>query len=364
MPVPKQDQALETMGNTDVFACPATDMTHSYYTALLRLPIAFYYNALTDIILTGEVVKQRSFPPSVLPIADAASLLRRSTHDSFRPPLGQPTYYLFGIGYGKEVGLPEGMHEVYDPSSKKSLILDHTAFKIFLEDPRPGKRAPIFVQPTVVTLGNTASNMPYSLCTDVAIVQEAAQRAHSKPVGCTLSARGQNGQPGVNGNVGSTGANGRNEMEGDTGFLRIGAKGTGKHGKDGEHGGRGGNGGRGASGSNGDDVIVTLSGSEDELKVAGSKEFKVRLGGVKSEQVLLVDCRGGDGGRGGQGGRGGAGGNGDNGGDGVLGASSYTPGGNGGNGGNGGDGGDGAGVMGGKVAMQVMVVMLEMVVAA
>ena len=93
------------------------------------------------------MVQQRSFPFSVSPAPseDPASMSRR-VDDSFSPPLGQPTYYLTSVGYGKEVGLPEGMHEVYDPCSQKSLILDHNTSKIVICDPHTHSDQKVVVQ--------------------------------------------------------------------------------------------------------------------------------------------------------------------------------------------------------------------------
>ena len=87
---------------TNDFFRPAIDKTQSYIHAILRLPIAFYYNALTGIILTGNLVKQRCFPGSVLSHSNLPDvrMLRRPTHDSFRPPNGPSVKYLTSIGYG------------------------------------------------------------------------------------------------------------------------------------------------------------------------------------------------------------------------------------------------------------------------
>lgn len=333
------------LSNTEtVFAFPADSATESYIGAILHLPIAFYFNALTGIILLGDLVKQRQLPGTILPNFNVpfAKMSKRSSHDRFRPPYGQAIEYFTSIGYGDEVGLPAGMQEVYDPYSRKSLILDHRMSKLVLEDFRPVPKGKPLIKPTVISLGNHAKiNLPPGVCTQASIVKAASQRARSKPIGCTLIARGQNGVDGISGKEGSNGGDGANGASGNTGFLGAGAKRNGQHGHDGQRGGEGGNGGRGGNGTNGCDVLVILSGSADELQVKGSKEFKVCLGDDKS---LVVDCRGGNGGKGGCGGKGGSGGSGGNGGKGAKGNSPLVgarDGGDGGNGGHGGDGGNG-----------------------
>ena len=310
----------------DFFAYPATSEIKTYSAAVLRLPTAFYYNALTGIILTGNFVKQRSFPDS-MSLPHDVTLLRRSSHDYFRPPYGPPVSYLKSVGYGKEVGLPDGVQEVYDPYTQKNLILDHNTLKIIRDNrvPLPQKD---FATPTCISVGSiTDENMPAHLCFQAAIVKEAFDSAQSKARVCTLSFHGQNGHPGVDGTVGMDGVHG---MDG-TDFFGV-------HGMNGEDGNYGNNGGQGTNGQNGGSALLILSGSADELVVQGRDVFRFPLGGTKSEQVLLVDCHGGHGGRGGYGGRGGDGGNG---GHGAPGKNVNFYGQEGGEGGDGGDGGDG-----------------------
>ena len=335
--------------SSEVLTYPAVNGTQSYADAILRVPPAFYYNALTGIILIGDLVKQRKFPGSVLsPTSSSnAKMLRRPMHDTFRPPCGPPVKFLTSVGYSKEVGLPDGMQEVYDPCTQRSFILDHNASKIIMDDFRPKQRKQVAIKPSLISLGNgIEKNIPFNVCTQAAVIKQASTRAQSKPVGCTFLARGKDGCPGISGEAGICGADGANGRKGDTGFLGIGAKRNGQPGIDGRVGGRGSNGGRGGNGQRGGDVILTLSGSADTLQVTGSKEFKAHLGGTKSDHILLVDCHGGNGGRGGSGGVGGKGGIGGEGGDGVRGNNSVTPGHDGGDGGNGGHGGDGG--QGGK----------------
>ena len=57
-------------------------------------------------------------------------------------------------------------------------------------------------------------------------------------------------------------------------------------------------------------VTLFLEGNSCRLKVSGSYTFGANLGGDDNEEVLHVNCRGGDGGKGGNGGNGGTGGDG------------------------------------------------------
>ena len=312
----------------DYFTCPAASPTKTYSAAILRLPTAFYYNALTGVILTGNFVKQKKFPGSVS-LSQDIKLLRRSRNDYFRPPYGPPVHYLTSVGYGKEVGLPDGVQEVYDPYTQKNFILDHNTSKIVRDNRVPTKQKHV-VKPISISVGSiTVKNMPASLCFQAAVIKETFDRAQSKPIGCTLSLHGRNGHTGVDGAPGMEGVPGKN------------ASCFGRHGMSGGCGKRGKKGNRGTNGQKGGDALLTLSGTADELVVKGREEFKVHLGGTKSEQVLLIDCHGGDGGRGGYGGGGGDGGNGGNGSNGAPGKSTNVCGRNGGDGGHGGDGGNG-----------------------
>ena len=312
------------------FVDPAASEIKTYSAAILRLPTAFYYNALTGVILTGNFVKQRIFPGSVS-LPQDVTLIRCSTNDNFRPPYSAPVNYLKSVGYGKEMGLPDGVQEVYDPYTQKNLILDHNTLKIIRDKrvPLPQKHV---VTPTCLYVSRiriTGDNMPAHLCFQAPIIEEAFNSAQSKAIGCTLSLRGQNGCPGDDGTVGTDGVHSMDATD------------FGVHGMNGEDGNYGNNGGWGTNGQNGGDAFLILSGSADELVVKGRDEFRVPLGGTKSEQVFLFDCHGGHGGRGGYGGRGGDGGNGGHGGNGAPGEDGNFYGREGGEGGDGGDGGDG-----------------------
>ena len=326
-----------------VFASPADGNIQSYSDAIGQFPVDFYFNHRTGITLSSDIVKEPSFPGSMLPLYDAIvpvpEMLRRPIHDSFRPPLGHPTKYLKSMGYGMEVGLQSGMQQVHDPCARRSFILDHGKLKVITEDIRAKLEPVPKVEPSVVTFGDYVDeNMPSHVCKQEPIVTEAYRRARSKPIGCTLIARGRDGSPGKSGSRGDFGGSGRDGKSGSTGFYGLGAERSGENGGDGRDGGDGTSGERGKNANRGGDVILLLNGSADELLVAGSKEFQCQLGGPKAEQVLLVDCHGGKGGDGGKGGNGGSGGDGGNGGNGVRGNNAWS--GNGGNGGAGGDGGN------------------------
>lgn len=106
----------------EVFSAPADGNPRSYSDAILRLPVAFYFSDLTGINLPNDMVRQPLFPGTLLRLYDAATplpkMIRRSKHDTFRPPCGLAIEHLSSIGYGMEVGLPAGMQEVYDPITK------------------------------------------------------------------------------------------------------------------------------------------------------------------------------------------------------------------------------------------------------
>lgn len=112
-----------------VFSLPADGTARSYSDAILQLPVDFYFNSLTGITLPDHMVRQPSFPGSALPLYDAASpvprMLRRQKQDTFRPDRGLHIEHLWSVGYGREVGLPDGMQEVHDPCTKCCFILDH-----------------------------------------------------------------------------------------------------------------------------------------------------------------------------------------------------------------------------------------------
>lgn len=121
-----------------VFSAPADNSIQTYSDTILHIPVPFYYNRYTGTVLSSDVTREPLFPGSVLPVYDVnrpdTKVLRRPKHDTFRPPCGGATAYLTSIGYGKEVGLPDGMQEVYNPCTEKSIILDHNSSNIITED--------------------------------------------------------------------------------------------------------------------------------------------------------------------------------------------------------------------------------------
>ena len=319
-----------------VFALPANGNIHTYTDAILQMPVDFYCNIYTGITLRSDFIKERKFPGYPFPLYDADSPLskyqRRPQNDTFRSPQVRNPTYIFSMGYGADVGLPNGMQEVFDPCVNRSIVLDHNNSRLIFEDFRPPPYC--CPPPPKASFYNLGDVIQRSMPSEVydqrpSVVKEAAERARFKPVGSTLYARGRKGRSGADGLPGALGLDGKH---GKNAFRRR------KHGTNGHiggDGGRGGNGERGMNGIRGGDVILNLNGRPEELQVTGSINVELNLG--QSENILLVDCHGGDGGQGGAGGQGGEGGRGGDGGEGA----NATRGGNGGDGGDGGDGGNG-----------------------
>lgn len=342
------------MGSTAfVFALPATSREiDSYLEALSCIPVGFYYGHLSAVQLPKSVVAERCpFPGSVLPPYSASSsslpvMARRPMHDTFRPPNGRPVNYLHSLGCGREVDLPDGVQEMYNPCTQKSLFLDHNRLVITNGDLWRHKLECQPSECTTLYLSKTIASHSSDWClasdidTEESVIEEAAKRARSKTAVYTLMARGRDGEGeryascGVSGAIGRTGDSGIEDM---FSFKNS----NGKNGENGGNGGRGFTGEKGAQGEKGPDLNITLAGSAEELRVTGSKEFTVDLGGCEKQGVLLIDNRGGKGGIGGEGGMGGVGGRGGGGGNGGCTMYNYGKGGDGGDGGKGGDGGDG-----------------------
>ena len=114
--------------------------------------------------------------------------------------------------------------------------------------------------------------IPHNVCRDPIVVEAASKRATLKPRGFTVIANGENGASGLNGVQSFDGGTYRGEMV--------------KCGKDGSHG---------------NSVVLSLSGDADKLTVSGTCNVSANLGGVKCEEVVFVNCRGGNGGTGGKG---------------------------------------------------------------
>ena len=324
----------------------------TYMEAVQQLPIGFYFPSDTGITLSPEVNAQFMFSGQPIPKYDPSAPLpkayRRAWHDNFKPPNGPPIFFPVSIGYGQEVGLEPGLQALWDPNLRTYFFLDHIHRITFFEDPRPLPEPKAIIEKQSVIYGDKkhqpSGSLPIRLCRDAGVLEAASHRALSKPHGCTLYAcgnNGRNGSPGQTGQAGHTGSNGLSSFSGG-------------HGRNGEYGGPGGpgtDGERGVDATEASDVNINIWGDAYELNVDGTSRFTAQLGGPKAEEVLFINCRGGNGGNGGRGGdggmggRGGNGGNGDHGHDGID-SSSGTggqggPGGNGGNGGYGGPGGPG-----------------------
>ena len=328
------------------------DAPPNYTQTMEQLPLGFYFPTDGDsandtpVVYPGQAIP--IYDPSI-PTSSLARPTRRPWHDTFRPPHGPPVFCPISIGYGAEVGLIEGQQALWDPIGKYYFFLDHIQKVTFFEDPRPPLPPKPVVQPHHITYGDRRreGNLPMALCRSYDIINHTSRRARSKPHGFVLNSAGIHGRHGSNGESGVTGAGGFPGIDG------------GGYGTGGSSGGPGGVGGPGTNAQRGEDateasdVIITIYGNNETLNVAGTCEFTAQLGGDQCEEVLFVNCRGGDGGKGGEGGRGGRGGHGGRGGNGANGSPGHSnpggPGGNGGPGGRGGDGGrGGAGGPGGR----------------
>ena len=337
-----------------IFASPADGNIVSYSDAIQQLPMPFYYNTHTGIVLLSDTVKRPLYPGSVMPLYNTAMKVPKTSqrlyHDKlFRPPYGCAIPCLISIGYGAEVGLPDGMQEVLDPVHGKKFILDHKSGTLVTGDVRSEPAAeirtplePVFIKADAEVVRDMPDNIP----TEHSCAREQAIRAYSKPIAFTFSVKGEDGKTTERGADGDHGTDGESGANAEGGDEPGGGGGTddscdkidGAPGVSGTDGSKGSNGEDGGGGSRGGDVILILSGSANLLEVNGTQKFQVNLGGPNREEVLLVDCSGGNGAPGGQGGCGGSGGRGGHGGNG---ADVKTPGEKGGNGGKGGDGGNG-----------------------
>ena len=280
------------------------DAPPSYATTIQQLPIGFYFPEDMGIDLPPEVMTTVAHPGAQVGAYDPSAILpksyRREWHDTFRPPLGPPVFFPVSIGYGAEIGLPSGMQALWDPIGKYFFFLDHTHQLTFFEDPRPAPVPRPIVQKQQLAYGDRKrSSIPLQVCRDLGVVQFTSSRAHTKPHGYTLLACGQNGRHGFPGQPG---------FQGGHGFLGqhgIGHGCPGSRGGDGGPGGPGANGERGVGATEASDVILTLSGGTQQLQVSGTSQFVAQLGDERCEEVLFMNCRGGDGGNGGRGGDGG-----------------------------------------------------------
>ena len=343
-----RENTFETHGNIEgkEMVIFPSDTPPAYHETMQQLPVEFYFPSDTGVELPPDIVACLAFPGTAIPAFDPKSY-RRPWHDTFLPPHGPPVFFPVSFGYGAEVGLDNGQQALWDPVSKTCFFLDHIRQVTFYEDPRPALPPPPVVSKQAFQYGDSKFDLfAPPVCSDRSIIHETTRRAHSKPKGCTINAAGVSGQHGAYGLTGSSGIDGCSGHSGETGS-------NGACGREGGPGGPGSPGVRGIDGTSSSDVVLNIFGNADELHIAGTCSLKANLGGTRAEEVLFVNCHGGDGGhggRGGNGGSGGAGGNGGNGGTGRQGlnsgsrssqVSSGGPGGNGGAGGNGGTGGSG-----------------------
>ena len=338
----------------------AQKSAQQYEELLASLPTEFYFSKKPSgitVTISAEAMPAPLAKPLPLhnPQTPLAPLKRRPWHDTFRPPIGPAVYVPISMGYGEEVGLQSGQQAVWDPVLKGCVTLDHNTKQYIGKDLRKPFKYPKQVVQNKVRFGDMhpAPNFKYkySICNDPHIIKTASDRAKAKPQGFILDASGVKGMHGPNGRSAAPGIDGR---PGDCGKSR------GARGRDGECGAPGNPGTEGIDGkpgTNASNVTLFLDGDSSKLKVTGSYTFEANLGGDDNEEVLFVNCHGGDGGKGGNGGNGGTGGDGGAGGDGAPGKKGwdnpgYGRGGDGGPGGNGGTGGyggsGGCGGIGGK----------------
>ncbi len=313
----------------------------SYEAAIQKLPINFYFHEVFDFSSQAERSQLEATISLFDPDVPVPIFQRRPWHDTFKPPRGPPIITPVSIGYGSEVGLPPGMQALWDFITKSYFFLDHINKISFLDDPRSPLEPKPYVQKISIAYGDRKreSNISARACYEDEVIEATSIRALSRPRGVVVQACGVNGKSG--------GVIGEKGVRGNRGIFGRRGESYGKNGGVGCTGGTGGRGKIGESGANGteaSDVIVSLSGNANELTVSGTCDLVANLGGVRAEEIVLFNCRGGDGGeggRGGGGGRGGCGGDGGQGSDGKPGLDRRGPGDNGGPGGDGGPGGTG-----------------------
>ena len=258
-----------------------------------------------------------------------SALLRRNMNDTFRPPHGSPVCSIVSLGYGKEVDLEPHQQAVWCMDSDVCYCLDHITKSTFSNRPRlsPALNT-VTVTKREISFQN-ASTQSLDLTRDSISVKSAGERALRKPHGLVVNASGEHGQSGTSGKKGNSG------LKGDGDDYR-------EHendGRSGSHGALGTDGQPGTDGGSGKCLTVSLKGDATQLNlnIPGCYSGIANLGGDACEEVVLLNCHGGDGGDGGAGGDGGEGGDGE---DGKRG-SRRKDGGHGGDGGNGGAGGRG-----------------------
>ena len=308
----------------------------TYESIIKHLPAEFYQLDKKQVRCTpsGNVL------PIYIPGNKVAPTSVKTSRDSFLPPHGPAVHSPVSIGYGKEVGLDKQHQAVWDAELNCYYFLEHFRQTVYSEDPRPtcSVAKESTKQEEFVYTGHSGVDVvaPYEISKETSAVETAAKRVTNKAKKIVLSGRGCNGSSGNTGTKGEVGLKGADGV--------IGVIDDGEDGEDGNVGTEGGRGSDGGCGGRGTDLVVLVSGSQSKLQLSINSHCNrvVKFGGDECEEVVLVDCQGGDGGAGGSGGEGGAGGSGGDGG----------KGGEGGDGGHGGDGGPGAlggdGGMGGR----------------
>lgn len=304
----------------------------SFEEALQKFPSEYYFQTfeLPPHVLPG-VTLSHCDPSSHAPFSRVSQ--RRA---EFRPPHGPPTDYHSMIGCGAAAGLEHGQIVVWDHKNEFYYFLDCNRKAVYACELRskPNHKPSVRKSQISIQKGQSEKSLSLPPC-DPAIVRATAERALRKPHGCVLKASGKKGR---NGMTAVSAAKGKRGSDGVTGESVSSLHAV--AGGDGGDGGPGDNGRHaelGEDGGMGKNVIVELYGNAKELGIDGTCQSVARLGGEEYEEVLLVDCSGGDGGDGGDGGGGGSGGDGGDGGMGQNGGD----GGHGGVGGKGGRGGNG-----------------------
>ena len=305
----------------------------TYQEALQKFPSEFYFSnfELPTPRLPG--VELPDVDPSQVSLSSVVPRIQIKTE--FRPPHGPPINYHSMIGCGAAAGLELGQIAVWDHENEFYYFLDSNHKMVFACEPRQRPSYQPTVQKSQITVHRRQAEKMLTLpsCAP-ALVRATAERASRRPHGCVLRACGKNGRNGMSAISAANGTRGNDGARPPVASLCAtagGDGGDGTPGRDGRHAEAGEDGGIGKN------VIVELYGDARELGIAGTCQSVARLSGEDCEEVLLVDCSGGDGGDGGDGGAGGRGGDGGDGGGGRCGGD----GGHGGDGGEGGRGGNG-----------------------
>ncbi len=312
----------------------------SYEWSMQQLPAEFYFSDKRTVQIQGTQIPIYNPQSSLDQLKNSQSLMyryRRKVEDTFLPPHGSPVYHPVSIGYGSEVGLQNYQHAVWDEENKFYYFLDHSSKMSFAKELRSPVPVGKKVKKEEITCTGESKEVPLSgISRNLPAPYQLEEFALQRPRALVIKGYGRNGIAGIGGSKGRDGLSGK-----DGEFV---VRGDGKDGEDGKEGEKGRCGGDGEDGGNGNNFILNLDGDASMLKICinGRLNTVANLGGESNEEVVFLDCHGGDGSNGGNGGVGGSGGNGGDGGKGRKGGD----GGHGGDGCAGGAGGDGGG--GGK----------------